>query len=121
LAGTGSRNQWKVLFSATREEARAASEQLKAPIVLYDRDQPGRNWQEDMEYLASSAHRPCIILTSTVIDGLLWKEVVRRGGYDVLAKPLREDEVIQVIKLAWSYWISVARTVETSANMAFRK
>ena len=68
-------------------------------MILCDRDLPGRGWRETVEDLASSPHRACIILVSEVVDTYLWNEVVRTGGYDVLSKPLREDEV--VVRSGW--------------------
>jgi len=65
--------------------------------------------------LSSSRHRPCVLLVSRVVDDYLWNEVVRRGGYDVLSKPLREEEVARAIKLAWAYWNSAARRQTHSA------
>ena len=43
-------------------------------------------------------------MTSPVNDGYLWGEVIRRGGYDVLAKPLEEDQTVRFVNLAWSLW-----------------
>jgi FixJ family two-component response regulator len=77
---------------------------VKAPVVLYDRDLPGKGWRGTVEDLASSPHRACIILVSGVADAYLWNEVVRTGGFDVLSKPLREDEVVRAVRLASSYW-----------------
>ena len=105
-----SRNRWPLLFTETCEEARIALHQLKAPVILCDRDLPGRGWRETVEDLASSPHRACIILVSEVVDTYLWNEVVRTGGYDVLSKPLREDDVVRAVRLAWSYWKSATRT-----------
>jgi hypothetical protein len=51
---------------------------------------------------------------SGVTDGYLWQELVRTGGYDVLPKPLRADNVAKVVKLAMSYWTSAS----TSASSA---
>jgi len=104
-----SRNRWHLLFTDTCEEARIALHKLKAPVILCDRDLPGRGWRETVEDLASSSHRACIILVSEVVDAYLWNEVVRTGGYDVLSKPLREDEVVRAVRLA-SYWNSATRT-----------
>jgi two-component system response regulator HydG len=112
LAGICSRNGWHLFFAETCEEARAGLDKLKAPVVLCDRDVPGKGWRETMEKLASSPYRACIILVSGVVDTYLWNEVVRMGGYDVLSKPLREDEVVRAVRLAWSYWNSSARTAE---------
>ncbi len=110
LAGVCSRNRWHLLFADTCEEARAALDQLKAPVILCDRDLPGKGWREAVEDLASSPHRACIILVSGVVDTYLWDEVVRTGGYDVLSKPLREDDVVRAVRLAWSYWNSSTRS-----------
>ena len=105
-----SRNRWRLLFTDTCEDARIALHQLKAPVILCDRDLPGRGWRETVEDLASSPHRACIILISGVVDPYLWNEVVRTGGYDVLTKPLREDDVVRAVRWAWSYWNSATRT-----------
>ena len=110
LASVCSRNQWNLLFADTCEEARIALHRLKAPVLLCDRDLPGRGWRETVEDLASSPHPASIILVSEVVDAYLWNEVVRTGGYDVLSKPLREDDVIRTVRLAWSYWNSATRT-----------
>ena len=59
------------------------------------------------------------MLVSRVMDGYLWNEVVCNGGYDVLAKPLREDEVCRVVKLARSYWISALKRRRFLGNDPF--
>jgi FixJ family two-component response regulator len=59
-----------------------------------------------MRILASAPQRPSVILTSRVVDDYLWQEVIRYGGYDVLSKPLREEDVVRSVRLAWSYWNS---------------
>lgn len=109
LASICRRNRWNLLFTDTCEDARIALHRLKEPVILCDRDLPGRGWRETVEDLASCPHRACIILVSEVVDAYLWNEVVRTGGYDVLSKPLREDDVVRAVKLA-SYWNSATRT-----------
>jgi len=116
LAGICNRNGWHLLYADTCEEARAALDKLKAPVILCDRDLPGKGWRETVEGLASSPHRACVILVSGVLDAYLWDEVVRTGGYDVLYKPLREDDVVRSVRLAWSYWKSATKTAALSGN-----
>ena len=111
-----SRNRWHLLLTDTCEDARTALDKLKAPVVLCDRDLPGRGWRGTLEDLASSPQRACIILVSGVVDTYLWKEVVRAGGYDVLSKPLREDDVVRSVRLAWSYWKSATKTAALSGK-----
>ena len=110
LAGIGSRNQWNVLFADTCEEARVAVDKLRAPVILVDRNLPGREWTDVMKILAASPHRCCIVLASRVVDSYLLNEVVSRGGFDVLSEPLREEDVVRAVKLAWSYWNSPMRS-----------
>jgi CheY-like chemotaxis protein len=109
LASVCSARQWNVLFADTCDQARAALDQLKAPVILCDRDLPGGEWRDAVQGLASLPHRACVILISKVVDDYLWNEVVQRGGYDVLRKPLREEDLVRAVKLAWSYWNTARR------------
>ena len=70
-----------------------------APIVLYDRDLPG-DWRGAIQRLPQGCGARCVILASFVADDYLWEEVIRLGGYDVLPKPFRDDEVIHTIEFA---------------------
>jgi response regulator of citrate/malate metabolism len=45
-----------------------------------------------------------VILVSRVTDTYLWEEVVRMGGFDVVAKPFRKDTVEQVLTFALNHW-----------------
>jgi len=109
LTGLGSRNQWSMSFADTIEGVQALSQQLTASVILCDRDAAGREWWEAVQRLSSSAHDPCVVLISRIVDDYLLNEVVRRGGYDVLTKPLREEEAGRAIKLADIYWNASGR------------
>jgi DNA-binding NtrC family response regulator len=111
LASTCCRKQWGVHFADTCEEAREAAHQLKAPVILCDRDLLGAEWRSAMSALASLPHGARVILISRFADDSLWNEVGRAGGHDVLFKPLREDNIVPAVTLAWSFWNSrVGRT-----------
>lgn len=110
LTSVSGREQWDVHFVESCEDAWAMSNQLIAPVILYDRDWPDTEWRAVVQSFALSPHRACVILTSRVVDDYLGEELFRQGGYDVLAKPLRADDVTRVIKLALSYWRSGARS-----------
>jgi CheY-like chemotaxis protein len=71
-------------------------------VVLCDRDLPGVDWRQAVQQLASGQHRRGVILASSVVDDYLWEEVIQLGGYDVVSKPFREDEVIHAIEFAWA-------------------
>jgi len=101
-------------FAESCQEAGTLSRRLTAPVVLLDRDWPGSEWKSSAESLASSKHGACIILVSAGADDSLWEELIRLGGYDVLAKPLRAEKVARTIKLALSYWASATRQAVTA-------
>jgi DNA-binding NtrC family response regulator len=103
-------NQWDVFFAKTCAEACQASEQLKPHIILLDRDLADGNWRSALSACASSAVGACTMLISRVADDYLWNEVVCNGGYDVLAKPLREQDVLRAVRFAWSYLNSTKQT-----------
>jgi DNA-binding NtrC family response regulator len=96
-------------FAESYDEGQALANQLTAPVVLFDRNWPGAEWKLDVAGLAASPHHPCVILMSSVADDYLFQEVIRRGGYDVLPKPLRPDNAARVLKLALSYWSRSAK------------
>ena len=99
-------HRWVLHFAATCGEARDALNESKAPIVLCDRELPATEWRDVIQMIVSSAHQTYAILVSKVADDYLWNEVIRRGGHDLLATPLREEDVLRAIRLAWSYWNS---------------
>jgi DNA-binding NtrC family response regulator len=110
LATAAARNQWDLTFARDYQEARRLLEEMRPPVVLCDRDLLDQDWWFGMEGLAACSGRSSILLVSKVADHYLWNEIVRRGGYDVLSKPLQEEELVRAVKLAWSYWTSTSQT-----------
>jgi hypothetical protein len=100
LTGICRRQQWDVHFSDVCQDG-------AVPIILCDRDLG--EWRDLVRALAASRPNACVILISRVVDTYLWNEVAHAGGYDVLSKPLREADVVRVVKLAWSYWNSITK------------
>jgi DNA-binding NtrC family response regulator len=106
LAGIADRELLDIHFAESCGEVCSAAKQLIAPVVFLDRDWPGTEWKTDVQRLAASPHHACVILISAVADVYLWEEVIRRGGYDVLPKPLQADKVARIVKLATSYGLA---------------
>lgn len=109
------RNKWELFFVAKREEAERVLRELKPQIMLFDRDIAGRDWREFVTGFAATSPGACIMLVSKVIDDNLWNDLVLNGGYEVLRKPLREEDVSRAVKMAWSYWSSA---VKRSSSLA---
>jgi FixJ family two-component response regulator len=109
LIKASAQHNWTMQFSVTCGEAWFLLEQTKAPIILFDRDIEDAEWRDVVKMMASTTHHACAILLSRVADDYLWNEVIANGGYDVVPKPLREEDVVRSVRLAWSYWISSTR------------
>ncbi|HEX5226745.1 MAG TPA: hypothetical protein VFW44_03510 [Bryobacteraceae bacterium] len=99
-----------IRFPETRVEAWDAMTRLSSPVILYDRDWPNAEWRSTVHTFATSEQRPCVIMTSRVADEYLWQELIRWGGHDLVAKPLRADDVARALKLALSYWRNARAT-----------
>jgi DNA-binding response OmpR family regulator len=93
---------WHLSPAETLEDGLKAIRATRAPIVILDRDPAGTDWRPTVRRLASEPNRPCVILASHVVDDYLLEEVIQHGGYDVIAKPFREEEVKHAIEFAWS-------------------
>lgn len=106
----GIREHLDIHFAETCDEAWNAANRLQSPVVICGRDVPGIEWPDAVRILASAVPRPCVILTSPVTDSYMWKEIVERGGYDVLATPLRDSDTSRSIRLALSYWKSTSHS-----------
>jgi DNA-binding NtrC family response regulator len=108
LKEAADRKNWGIQFASSCEEAWMIANQLTAPVILCDRDLPETEWREAVLTLAALPHRPIVILLSKGADEYLWSEVFRIGGFDILAKPLRSEDVQRAVRLALSYWRSEA-------------
>jgi DNA-binding NtrC family response regulator len=103
LSAFAIRGQWDLVLTGSCEEALEMLKKMRAAVILCDRDLPGVDWRDALGTLAASRPDCPIILTSSVNDEYLWDEVIHKGGYDVLSKPLVEDLTVRAVNLAWSY------------------
>ena len=87
---------WEISFADDVDQALGRP----AGIVLCDRDLSGIDWRQAIQRLSTCPHPRKVILTSYVVDDYLWDEVIHCGGYDVLPKPFRAQEVIHTIQFA---------------------
>jgi FixJ family two-component response regulator len=97
------RGQWDLSFTNTCEDALDLLKDHPATVIVLDRDLPGSDWRKTLEMLSGCGPECPIILVSSVCDEYLWEEVVHNGGYDVLRKPLQEEQAVRAVNLAWSY------------------
>jgi len=94
-------SEWPTLACQTCGQARQFLKQ--ASIVLCEQKLPDGDWKQVLKELQNMLDPPLLIVTSRLADSTLWAEVLNLGGYDVLAKPFREKEVLWTIATAHRY------------------
>ena len=72
-----------------------------APVIICERDLPDGEWKDVMDGLKLLARPPSVIVISRHADEDLWVAVLTLGGYDVLPKPLEEEETQRAVDSAW--------------------
>ncbi len=80
--------------------AAAAIEKLRPALVLCDTDIEGSGSWRDLLNAGISPAGAVLIVISDHADESLWAEVLNLGGFDVLEKPFRAEEVERVVSLA---------------------
>lgn len=99
-------SRWTPATASDWTAALKAQETMTFPVVLCDRDLPGLTWKEGVRAMKRIRRRPAIILLSDVDDPYLWDAVVQAGGFDLLARPLRARETLNMITFAHTHWRS---------------
>ena len=110
LSRLAEEHRWVIHFARASTEAWEVLNACKAQIFLFEREAPGTDWRGVIREVVSGPHLVCAILISDVTDDYLWNEVVLWGGHDVLVTPLREENVLRTIRLAWLYWNSARKS-----------
>lgn len=90
---------WRLYEAQDRKQALHCLEQRTVHVVIVN-DRCDWPWRRALEDLQRLPQVPQVVVTSRQADEPLWAEVLNRGGYDVLAGPLRREEVERVIASA---------------------
>jgi len=92
--------QWHISTASSCIEAADRLYGSYVAIVVCESDLPDGSWRDLLGYAGERRDAPHLIVTSRMADTYLWAEVLNLGGYDVLAKPFDEEEVLRVIESA---------------------
>jgi hypothetical protein len=92
---------WRTTWARWLERAIEIYRPESTPIVIYDINVPGIEWGQAFERLHTLSNRPRIFLAATRIDEELWSEVLRRHGYDIVARSAGSEELSRVFRFAW--------------------
>jgi len=105
--------EWEVIWTRTRAEAVAAVGRTAAPIIVCDERFADGDWRGLWNELGKNPCPPEFILASRLADERLWAELLNLGGYNLLMKPFRPEEVIRTIHAALTEW-QLARTARST-------
>lgn len=104
LANFATSSGWDLTMLDTLPEASALSAKPNLAVIILDRDLAENDWRSAVHNLAQHRPAPCIILASSVLDDYLFDEIVKQGGFDIVAKPIRPDELRRIGGLALTFW-----------------
>jgi DNA-binding response OmpR family regulator len=88
---------WRLFEARNGHRAMAWLERNAVEVVIAEGSSLGAGWQRLLDALRDLPDPPQLVVTSRTADDFLWSEVLNRGGYDVLPRPLNRDEVERVI------------------------
>jgi DNA-binding response OmpR family regulator len=91
---------WRLFEARDRRCGMECLAQNPVQVVITESDLPRWHWRRVLRDLSRLHHPPQLIVTSRTADDYLWAEVLNIGGFDVLAQPLRREEVERVISSA---------------------
>jgi DNA-binding NtrC family response regulator len=94
------RLRWELDYAADLPIALMNLRNRRFDVVIYDQDVPDQDWRVAVTSLATAAPWSSILLLSPLGYPELWNEVIRRGGHDLLSKPISEDRVESAVALA---------------------
>lgn len=92
---------WNVRGARTVREGLLFLRENPPPIAICEADLTVGGWMDALQALLPLPNPPAFIVASRLADHSLWIEVLKAGGYDVLAKPFQESDVTRVVQLAW--------------------
>ena len=96
--------EWTLYTAHTYRQALAELSWNRVPVVLCECPLPDGNWKDMLSQLAPMTDRPRLIVFSRHADEDLWAEVLSLGGFDLLATPFRDAELVFTIGSAWLDW-----------------
>lgn len=92
--------RWTVYRATSCEEAIRFARYTRPRVLLCDAELPDGNWRRIWKALSIGRQPPLLIVASRNADESLWAQVLQAGGYDVLAKPFRSEEVVWSVHCA---------------------
>lgn len=96
---------WELQFTGTFEEMQTSLSAGPATVILSEgRLSDGHCWKDILHELQRMPDPPPLVVADRLADETLWAEVLNLGGYDLLAKPFNDKEVLHAVGMAWQFY-----------------
>ncbi len=95
--------RWTLVEATTLAEAAAHLREHSALVVISEAVLPDGTWAELLDHAQRRACPAPLIVTSWEPNGDLWSQVLERGGYNILGKPFCDQEVFEMVSVAWRH------------------
>lgn len=92
--------RWTVYRATSCEEAIRFARHARPRVLVCDAELRDGSWRRIWKALSIGPRPPLLIVASRNADERLWSQVLHAGGYDVLVKPFRPEEVVWAIHCA---------------------
>lgn len=89
-----------VRIASAYREAVSELNKFRFSVVFTDVHLRDGSWKDVLSHTAEIVDAPRVVVIAPEVDPVLCGEVISLGAYDVLARPLREDEIRRVVALA---------------------
>ena len=92
---------WNAEWARSLKRAVEICRLRPTPIVIYDRNLPDVDWRRALDQLNGAAYDARILLATPDVDEDLWRMVLHRHGYDVLARSASAEQLERELRFAW--------------------
>jgi hypothetical protein len=93
--------EWRTDWARTLNRAIEICRSKSPQIVIYDSALPGVEWGWAFDRLGEIPNHPRILLAAPSIDEELWRNVLRRHGYDVVERAASSEQLGRAFRFAW--------------------
>lgn len=94
---------WRVYGAGTCREALSTLREMDCDVVLCEHNLPDGCWRDVLTGLGTLTAALPVVVMSGAADESMWAEVLREGGFDLLAKPLKDTEICRVLPNAHAH------------------
>jgi DNA-binding NtrC family response regulator len=91
---------WSVRCARTCTEALDFLRESECNVVVCEKELPDGGWHDLVAGISQLKTSPPVVVMSGGADEIMWAEVLRNGGFDLISKPLESREVRRIMPSA---------------------